>query len=1075
MELQQGDLVRLPGDDEYVEIDGVIGRSGGGADLYVTRDGQLERVSLTADQLGSLEVLTTDGAAPPARVLAALWSRWMRQAAATTTGTALGSAPLRQYPHQFEAVYGAMLPQPMLRFLLADEPGTGKTIMGGLYMTEAARLGFVNRALVVCPAHLVVKWQDDIERFLGRTLRRITADTVREQVLELSDHPFWVVSLQLAASNPQVREAIDPDRAGWDLVIVDEAHAMTPTAQTYFQVGLTVAARAPRALLMTATPHRGKEWLFRCLMHLVDPAVYPLPGEPDDDTVLRRLRPGPIHFMRRMKEELVDVDGHTKLFKKRTAHNISVQLSLPEKIIYDEALRVVDEFFPSSAVGLGRMVYGKRAASSLYALGETLKRRLANMGTVIGPGEVTFEEDPDERELIEISHLESRAAREERKQIEELLGRIDAEVGNPEAKVSKWPKLIDEVMKSNGIVPGGDEQLVVFTEYADTAHWLRERLSAAGYSAEMYSGRQSHAAREAIRARFIAGDFQIIVSTDAGNEGIDLQSARVLVNWDIPWSLVTLEQRMGRIHRVGQERDVDLYNLIATDTREGDAHVTLLNNLVSAANELAGKMFDSLALVGEIALADAGVDDLEALLRRCYEPGSDPSDTMRAIRAITKERLRQIHRRQREFEMHLTTSVEVGKALAGLNAQRLERINPHIVERYLSRLDAAGLIRLVRSAVADEGLWQLEATELSGLPFALSRSVLVATSGEAKLTAVKSGATSAEHAVALGPNEEAFRDLVTAAQRKLAPDLHRGGALLDMSSITDYRLYCFEVPVSEGRLDGGRRWRRTTMWAYLIKVDDAGARVVPWETLANLEPAAAATPRSRHPAEETNACAQVEHQLAKDTEARRDALEEWLADARVQLQKLPNDLTDDIVESSERRAARRRVEAAVAERIGELEAAVDLNVGEVELVGWAHVVGTAADETGEDPDSEIVAMRHVTQILNNDGWRVADVHTERLGYDLKATKGSKVRMVEVKGVRGSAASKGIAMTGAELATAGINGDDYWLYIVDHCADGNGTLFAAWPNPAAVFADATRDVTLLRIPGSELKAAKEANQ
>src|SRR5690606_8064734 len=123
-----------------------------------------------------------------------------------------------------------------------------------------------------------------------------------------------------------------------------------------------------------------------------------------------------------------------------------------------------------------------------------------------------------------------RSAREETKQIKALLSRIEVELRNPEAKVSKWPKLVGQVMKPNGIIPGGDEQLVVFTEYADTAHWLRERLIAAGYTAEMYSGRQAHAEREMIRARFVAGEFQIIVSTDAGNEGIDLQSARVLVN-----------------------------------------------------------------------------------------------------------------------------------------------------------------------------------------------------------------------------------------------------------------------------------------------------------------------------------------------------------------------------------------------------------------------------------------------------------------------------------------------------------------------------------------------------------------
>ncbi len=1074
-DLQEGDRIRLPGDDEYVTVDLLRPRPDGGADLYVLRDGQPERVSLTADELDSLELLAVDGAAAPEHTLAALWTQWMHQAATTTSGTALGSAPLRQYPHQFEAVYGAMLPQPMLRFLLADEPGTGKTIMGGLYMTEAARLGFVNRALVVCPAHLVVKWQEDIERFLGRTLRRITADTVREQVLELSDHPFWVVSLQLAAANPRVREAIDPDRAGWDLVIIDEAHAMTPTAQTYFQVGLTVAAKSPRALLMTATPHRGKEWLFRCLMHLVDPAVFPLPTEPKDDSALARLRPGPLHFMRRMKEELVDVDGRTKLFKKRTAHNIPVSLSLPEKTIYDDALQIVADFFPPSAVGLGGMVYGKRAASSLYALGETLRRRLANMGTVVGPGERPAEMDEDEWELIEISHLESRSAREERKQIEELLTRIDTELSRPDAKVSKWPKLVDQVMKPNGIVPGGDEQLVIFTEYADTAEWLTDRLNAAGYSAETYSGRRTHGQREEIRARFVAGDFQIIVSTDAGNEGIDLQSARVLVNWDIPWSLVTLEQRMGRIHRVGQERDVDLYNLIATDTREGDAHVTLLNNLVNAANELGGKMFDSLALVGEIALADAGIDDLEALLRRCYEPGSDPSESTRAIRAITEERLRQIHREQRQIDMHLAASVQVGKALAGLSAQRLERINPHIVERYLKRLADAGLIRLARSTVADEGLWQLEPKELPKLPFAATKRALVATSGEAKVAAVKAGAVSAEHAVALGPNEEAFRELVGVADSRLLPDLYRGGALVDPTSLTDYRLFVFHVPVREGRLGASGRWRRESAWGYLVKVDDVGPRVVPWETLANLEPADEATPRGMHPAEETNAGAQVRHRVAKDAEARRHALATWLRDARVQLEKLPNDLTDDIDDPEEQRKARKTVDHAVRERINDLKAAVELDVGEPELAGWAHVSGTAASEDIDDVDSETVAMRHVTDLLNADGWAVADVHTEKLGYDLKATRGPHIRLVEVKGLRGSAASKGISLTGAELATAGIHGGDYWLYVVDSCEDGKGTLFAAWRNPAKVFADVVRDVALLRIRGSELKAAKEETQ
>jgi len=132
-----------------------------------------------------------------------------------------------------------MLPQPLLRFLLADEPGTGKTIMAGLYLREMQRLGLVQRAIIVCPANLTSKWVADFRRFLGGGLRHLTANTVREEAV--SSHDLWVVSLELAAVNPAVQEAIRPDRAGWDLVIFDEAHRLTPTATSFHQVGRLLA------------------------------------------------------------------------------------------------------------------------------------------------------------------------------------------------------------------------------------------------------------------------------------------------------------------------------------------------------------------------------------------------------------------------------------------------------------------------------------------------------------------------------------------------------------------------------------------------------------------------------------------------------------------------------------------------------------------------------------------------------------------------------------------------------------------------------------------------------------------
>src|ERR1035438_714638 len=218
----------LPG---YVRIELAM-PTGDGWQLFVEETtGTFQKVELTGEQAAACEILAQDGGGTPTAVLAGLWTCWMGAATAGARSAAFASSPLKPYAHQLNAVYGAMLPQPNLRFLLADEPGTGKTIMAGMYLREMQRLGFISRALVVAPAHLVTKWQADFELFFGGGLRPITAPTVRERALE-TDHDLWIVSMDLAAVNPAVQAAIHPDRAGWDAVVFDEAHRLTPTARS---------------------------------------------------------------------------------------------------------------------------------------------------------------------------------------------------------------------------------------------------------------------------------------------------------------------------------------------------------------------------------------------------------------------------------------------------------------------------------------------------------------------------------------------------------------------------------------------------------------------------------------------------------------------------------------------------------------------------------------------------------------------------------------------------------------------------------------------------------------------------
>jgi superfamily II DNA or RNA helicase len=872
--------------------------------------------------------------------------------------------------------------------------------------------------------------------------------------------------------NPAVLEALHPDRAGWDAVLFDEAHRLTPTAAQYHRVGRMLATSTPRVVLMTATPHRGNEWLFRSLMHLVDPKVFPPVERLDNAQPAQNLKPGPLHFLRRMKEELVDYDGTTRLFLERVAHNIVVPLGVDERTFYDDALRLVDEFFPPNAVGLAKMVYGKRGASSLYALAETLRRRRDSLsGVVIEPeyeGD-PYDEDEAERDLRAVLTAGSRASREEKKAVTSLLERIRTVLGDHDYMPSKWPKLVRECLEPNGIRPSGSEQLVVFTEFADSADWLVERFNAAAYSARRYSGRDPHSVRDDVRAQFANGDFQVIVSTDAGNEGIDLQTAHVLTNWDIPWSLVRLEQRMGRIHRVGQTEIAQLYNFVATGTREGDAHARLLENLCAAANELDGKMFDSLSLIGEIALAEAGVGDLEKLLARTYERNDGGHLAVEAVRALTKERLRQIHDRQRASEDFLKSGIDMNKAVASLHEEALERINPHVVERFLARAAGAGLIKVTRSAMADEGLWLLSPGRLSPLLHQLSwrDPVLIATSGQAKQVATDSGNAAAARVIALGPAEAPFRELANVCAAELRPALWRGGHLIDPTIVTDYDLFVYEALADEGN---GRRQIRLS---YLIRADATGARTVPWELLANLE-AAEPEPRAMHPGRAALAAAHAEVALGEDIALRQRALDDWLMDARNQLNHLPNELTDEMSDTAARKAARQRIETAVHERIRELESAVELLPGELVRVGWAHVSGQGTPPDPTEKDSEQIAMAHVTTVLIDDGWHVADVHLEGKGFDLYARRGRAQRCVEVKGVWESASTRGIDLTGHELEKAGLLGEDYWLYVVDNCHDSAGSLYAAYLNPAALFADVAHDKAILHIKGSDLKAAKEAS-
>lgn len=1062
-ELSKGVRILLPGEHRWVTVRMVDQDPDGSAMVAVSDDaGGTRVVPLSGGEVGSIQYLTRDRLAPSARILAGMWTQWMSAANHNARTTMLAATTLRPYIHQANAVYGAMQPQPMLRFLLADEPGTGKTIMAGMYLREMQRLGLIRKALIVAPAGLVTKWQADFDRFFGGGLRRVTADTVREHALDI-DHDMWVVSLELAAMNGNVQDALRPDKAGWDIVVFDEAHRLTPTATSFMRVGRLLAVPAPRALLMTATPHRGSEWLFRHLLHLVDPEVYPDPGmtAPKDEHDLPKLKPGPIHYLRRMKEALVHNDGQTRLFKGRTAENLAIPLSAAEGSLYTQALDMVDTYFQPSAQPLARMVYGKRTASSLYALRETLLRRRNHMGDTetVAPDTHIDPYDPDvldSEEEAKVTHADSVAARQEKKAIGELVTQLDQVLAGHYTP-SKWSQLTDVVLRGNGIDPGGGEQAVIFTEYADTATWIEQRLLADGYTARVYSGRLATADRDQVREAFMRRDYQIIVSTDAGNEGIDLQSAHVLANYDIPWSLVRLEQRMGRIHRVGQERDVFLYNLVATDTREGDTILRLLDNFVTAANEMDGQLFDSLSLVAELS----GVT-MEQWLSALY--GNDPKARQAALDAAAAVRSTDLKNRAvalAEEDAALSTAVDARAALTLMQDDLLERVNPAIVEAYLRRVGEAGALTVQGTAHGSDAILRL--TRKAGLPDSLTghrhgTTATIATSGD--LLADVRRQVDTGGVIILGPGEPAFTDLLNLTAEEFDADLYRGGAANDITSLTGYDLYAYTATFTES---GGKK---TTRWASLIRVDpDGTARRVRWETLANLLPTTTAAgpdnPAHDYRAHET-ALASAHEDEIDQRKVRRD----WFTKAKTDLTSLPFQITKNLT-GADKATQYERIKASTRRRMDELERLIEVSVTEPRLVGHLRVHGAAEEPAPEEKNSEQIAVQMVWKLLKGRGWEVTDVQTDGRGYDLRARKGQYQRLVEVKGIWGSAASQGIRMTGNEVLIATQHRDDYWLYVVDDCQNG-GELFGAYPDPIGTLGSAMSGEAVIKIPGKALR-------
>lgn len=661
---------------------------------------------------------------------------------------AVSLSGIRTLPHQIEAVYQRMLPQPRLRFLLADDPGAGKTIMAGLLIKEMKLREAIERILILCPAPLTIQWQDELLRWFGEPFDIIFAAVDQYQLVNPWQRSSQIIASMDYAKQEDVRQRVWQQH--WDLVVIDEAHkcsaytkeranrAAEPEKTQRYRLAERLTADADHVLLLTATPHHGDEDRFGHFVRLIDPDIFPEPHRLGDQaTAIRKnvLRLGPEcpWALRRLKEDLKDLEGR-RLFPDRHAQTVTFQLNSEEYDLYKAVTAYINQFMPQTtgrrrhSVALARTVFQRRLASSTRAIHESLKRRFDKQSSLLEeleglpppqrakrlaalqgrlPDAEQDEDDLDEsaRDIladeftaaVELDELRAEIA--VLKDLVEQAGRVREQAR--ESKLAALQECLEGAEFCD--LRDGRGKLIIFTEHRDTLRHLREHLDARGYlTCEIHGGMNPHERRRAQEEFRTAA--QVCVATEAAGEGINLQFCHLMINYDIPWNPTRLEQRLGRIHRIGQERDVYAFNFVATESDEGQPIVEgrilerLLQKLDQMRDALGGRVFD---VIGEV-LALNEINLGEMLRNGAYDPRR-LDEYIEEIERIDPDKLR-------EYEE--ATGIALARESVDFSAFQManyeaeeRRLMPKYVERFLEQ--AAGEVGLKLEARAD-GLWKVE-------------------------------------------------------------------------------------------------------------------------------------------------------------------------------------------------------------------------------------------------------------------------------------------------------------------------------------------------------------------------------
>lgn len=1074
MTLQQGDILNNPRWPEPVEINliepvgdyvrlvGVTTRSRQHIDQLIPR-AEFDALSVARESM--------DFSGDPRHAFLALEAIRYRFASLYDPLLAMNTSKIDPLPHQIEAVYGFILDLPRIRFLIADDPGSGKTIMAGLVIKELKLRGLVRRVLIVVPGHLRDQWRRELkERF-----EEIFTVVDRGYIDALYGENVWKRELQIITSLDFAKQDdIMPslDATHFDMVIVDEAHKLA--AYRYgnkvektgrYKLGEVLSRSAEHFLFLTATPHRGDPENFRLFLDLLAPGMFATP-EMLQESIQNNENP---LFIRRVKEDLKDFDGKP-LFLPRYVKTRPFDLgteSPEEKDLYNELSRYVQEQYNKALqkdkrrnITFALVILQRRLASSLYALYRSLQRRKKRLAEMVEmaegpkPRPVAQEwdavEDMSEEERWEQEEIwETLSVAENRQELEREIKTLEALIahtkqiidGGDEVKLRELKLSLEELDQD---FPG--EKILIFTESRDTLDYLERRLIAWGYGVCTIHGGMR--LEERVRAESVfKHEKQLMVATEAAGEGINLQFCHLMINYDLPWNPNRLEQRMGRVHRYGQTKEVFVFNLVATDTREGRVMNSLFNKLEEIRVALGSdKVFDVLGDILEgrelsqlMVDAAASARDIDEIL--------DELDI-----EVDEEYLMGI--REKLGESLATRYIDYTRIQEMADQARENRLIPEYTEAFFHKaMDAAG--GRWRARAGPKGIADRSFLAVDSIPYEirqiaqddefrrrygglLKRYPLMTFDKEIAHRTAESGFISFGHPL--------FEAILLWVDRRLASALEKGAIFTDPDGRLDGVLLFFEGQVQDGRgVVAGKR-----LFALLADRESGEFRRLSSAVLWDLVEGGELQDSHEFEVELLKKQAQAgllhelqnyREELTKERSRQSEIKEKY---GLRSLDHLILGLDGDLIDLYSRRERGEAVDLAIFNKEEQkrsyeqardelargLEQEKTLTLGMPHFLGALAVVprDTAPEAMSSDPEVEQVGMKISMNFEVSEGRIPEDVASANLGFDVRSHNpetGDK-RYIEVKA---RAKQGSVSLTQNEWFKARRFGQDYFLYVV----------------------------------------------